>query len=134
MKKVLIGLLIALLVGCSQGRTQKNASTSGNSISVFPKILALKDGKKESAQIDIYGQEFEKLKKLCIESDKDLAGMIDSIVKKEKAYGDNSATNLDTLKSFNDMAESGFERKPGKCMEIYLTLNNNLKELNESNK
>jgi hypothetical protein len=129
MKKLFTGLLVVLLVSCSaNARTQQNSSPSGNETLDFPKGLALKDGKRESVQIDVYRQEFKKLKKLCVENDGDLAGMIYTIAKKGKAAGYNWSTNLDTLKSFVEMAESGFERKPARCMQIYLMLHKDLQE------
>lgn len=136
MKKVLIGLLIALLAGCSvQGRTQQNPSTSGNQTTDFPKALALKDGKTESAQIDIYRQEFEKFKKLCVENEDTLAGMVYAFTKKNKAAGFDWSTNLDTLQSFIQTAESGFKRKPVRCIQVYQIYLQDLQESSsQSNK
>jgi hypothetical protein len=129
MKKVFIALLVALLVGCSaNARTQQKSATKANETIDFPKALALKDGKKQPAEIDVYRQEFEKLKKLCVENDGDLAGMIYTIAKKGKAAGYKWSTNIDTLQSFVQMAESGFERKPARCMEVYLVLRKDLQE------
>jgi hypothetical protein len=136
MNKFFTGFLVVLLVGCSaNARIQQNSSTSDSETLDFPKGLAMKDGQTESGQIDVYREEFKKLKKLCVENDGDLAGMIYTIAKKGKAAGYNWSTNLDTLKSFVEMAESGFERKPGRCMQIYLMLHKDLQEeLRESNK
>jgi hypothetical protein len=120
MKKVFIGLLVALLVGCSaNARTQQKSAASGNKTIDFPKALALKDGKKELAQVAVYREEFEKFKKLCVENEDTLAGMIHAFTKKAKASGDDWSTNLDTLKSFVQSAESGFERKPARCIQVY---------------
>jgi hypothetical protein len=135
MKKLFAGLLVVLVVGCSvQARTQQNSSTSGNQKIDFPRALALKDGKKEPAQFDVYKQEFEKVKKLCVENDETLAGMVYAYTKKSKAAGYDWSTNLETLQSFVEMAESGFERKPGRCMEIYLALGKDLQEESKSSK
>lgn len=129
MKKVFIALLVALLVGCStNARTQQKSSTKASETIDYPKALALKDGKKQPAEIDVYKQQFQKLEKLCIENDGDLAGMIYTIAKKGKAAGYEWSTNIDTLNSFIQMAESGFERKPARCMEVYLALNKDLQE------
>lgn len=129
MNKVFIGLLVALLVGCSaNARTQQKSAASGNETIDFPKALALKDGRTQSAQVDVYRQQFQKLKKLCVESDGDLAGMIYTNAKKGKAAGYKWSTNIDTLNSYVQMAESGFERKPGRCMSIYTALNESLRE------
>ncbi|MCC5625872.1 hypothetical protein [Nostoc sp. CHAB 5715] len=129
MKKLFAGLLVALLVGCSvQARTQQNPSTKASETIDYPKALALKDGKKQPTEIDVYKQQFQKLEKLCIENDGDLAGMIYTIAKKGKAAGYEWSTNIDTLNSFIQMAESGFERKPAHCMEVYLALNKDLQE------
>jgi hypothetical protein len=134
MKKVFITLLVALLVGCSaNARTQQKSSTSGKSATDFPKALALKDGKKESAQVDVYRQEFEKFKKLCIENDDVLAGMIHAHTKKSKAAGYEWATNLDTLQSFALSAQS-FERKPGFCIQVYQTYDESLKDESSESK
>ncbi|WP_089131655.1 hypothetical protein [Tolypothrix sp. NIES-4075] len=120
MKKLFAGLLVVLVVGCSvQARTQQNSSTSGNQKIDFPRALALKDGKKEPAQFDVYKQEFEKFKKLCVENDETLAGMVYASTKKSKAAGYKWSTNLDTMQSFIQMAESGFERKPVRCINVY---------------
>lgn len=122
MKKFFITLLVALLVGCSSNaRTQQNTTTSGNQATDFPAALALKDGLTESAQVDVYRQEFEKFKKLCVENDDTLAGMVYAFTKKSKAAGFDWSTNLDTLQSFVQAAESGFERKPGLCIQVYQT-------------
>jgi hypothetical protein len=136
MKKLLAGLLVVLLVGCSaNARTQQKSSTSGNGTIDYPKALAFMDGRKQPAEIDFYRQQFQKLEKLCIENDGDLAGMIHIIAKKGKAAGYKWSTNIDTLNSFVQMAESGFERKPARCMEVYLALNKDLQEeLSESSK
>ncbi|MHC5860890.1 hypothetical protein [Nostoc sp.] len=120
MKKVFTTLLVALLVGCSaNARTQQNSSTSGNQKLDFPKALALTDQKKEPAQIAVYRQEFEKLKKLCVENDHDLAGMVYAITTRSKTAGYKWSTNLDTIQSFAQTAESGFQRKPVRCIEVY---------------
>lgn len=120
MKKVFIALLVALLVGCSaNARTQQKSSASSNKTIDYPKALALKDGKKEPAQIDVYRQEFENLKKPCLENDETLAGMVYAFTKKAKASGDEWSTNLDTMKSFSQSAESGFKRKPALCIQVY---------------
>jgi hypothetical protein len=133
MKKLLAGLLV-VLVGCSaNARTQQKSSTSSNQKIDFPKALALKDGRKQPEEIDVYRQQFQKLEKLCIENGSDLAGMIYTIAKKGKAAGYEWSTNIDTLNSFVQMAESGFERKPARCMEVYSALNKDLQEeLSES--
>jgi hypothetical protein len=129
MKKFFTGLLVVLLVGCSvNARTQQKSAASGNETIDFPNALALKDGNKESAQVAVYRQQFQKLKKLCVESDADLAGMIYTNAKKGKAAGYKWSTNIDTLNSYVQMAESGFERKPGRCMSIYAALNKSLQE------
>lgn len=129
MKKLFAGLLVALLVGCSaNARTQQNPSTSGNQKIDFPKALASKDGRKQPAEIDVYRKQFQKLEKLCVENDESLAGMIYTIAKKGKAAGYEWSTNIDTLNSFVQMAESGFERKPARCMEVYLALHKDLQE------
>lgn len=128
MKKLLAGLLILLLLGCSaNARTQQKSSTSSKGETDFPKALALKDGKTEPTQVDVYRQEFEKFKKLCIENDDTLAGMVYAFTKKSKAAGDDWATNLDTLQSFAQSAQS-FERKPGLCIQVYQTYVEGLKE------
>jgi hypothetical protein len=120
MKKVFIALLVALLVGCSaNARTQQKPSTKASETIDYPKALALKDGKKQPAEIDVYRQEFEKFKKLCVESDGDLAGLVYAFTKKAKASGDEWSTNLDTMQSFAQSAESGFERKPVRCIQVY---------------
>ena len=120
MKKLFASLLVMSLVGCSvQARTQQNPSTSGNQKIDFPKALALKDGKKQPAEIDVYRQEFEKFKKPCLENDETLAGMVYAYTKKSKASGDEWSTNLDTMQSFAQSAESGFERKPARCIQVY---------------
>ena len=120
MKKLFAGLLVALLVGCSvQARTQQKPSTKASETIDYPRALALKDGKKQPAQFDVYRQEFEKLKKPCLENDETLAGMVYAFTKKAKASGDESSTNLDTMQSFAQSAESGFERKPARCIQVY---------------
>lgn len=120
MKKVFIALLVALLVGCSaNGRTQQKSSAKASETIDYPKALALKDGKKQPAEIDVYRQEFEKFKKLCIEYEQTLADMVYTFTKKNKVAGYEWSTNLDTLNSFIEMAESGFERKPARCMDVY---------------
>jgi hypothetical protein len=120
MKKLFAGLLVALLVGCSvQARTQQKPSTKTLETIDYPTVLALKDGKKQPAEIDVYRQEFEKLKKPCLENDETLAGMVYAFTKKAKASGDEWSTNLDTMKSFAESAESGFERKPARCIQVY---------------
>ncbi|BAY10645.1 hypothetical protein [Calothrix sp. NIES-2098] len=128
MKKAFITLLVTLLVGCSaNARTQQKSSTSGNETIDFPKALALRDGKTQPAQVAVYREEFEKFKKLCVESRADLAGMVYSIAKKGKAAGYKWSTNLDTLKSFALSAES-FDRKPGRCFQVYQTYLESLQE------
>jgi hypothetical protein len=120
MKKVFIPLLVALLVGCSaNARTQQKSSTKANETIDYPKVLALKDGKKQPAEIEVYRQEFKNLKKPCLENDETLAGMVYAFTKKAKASGDESSTNLDTMQSFAQSAESGFERKPVRCIQVY---------------
>ncbi|MFS0520201.1 hypothetical protein ACEYW6_36760 [Nostoc sp. UIC 10607] len=120
MKKLLAGLLVVLLVGCSaNARTQQNPSAKANETIDYPFALALKDGKKQPAEIDVYRQEFKKFKKLCIEYEQTLADMVYTFTKKAKASGDEGSTNLDTLQSFIQTAESGFERKPAHCIQIY---------------
>lgn len=129
MKTVFITLLAALMVGCSaNARTEQKSSTSSKSETDFPKALALKDGKTESESVDVYREEFEKFKKLCIENDDTLAGMVYAYTKKNKAAGFNWSTNLDTLQSFAQSAES-FERKPGRCIQVYQTYVESLKAL-----
>ncbi|HYX16619.1 MAG TPA: hypothetical protein VE944_20070 [Nostoc sp.] len=120
MKKVFIALLVALLVGCSgNARTQQKSSTKANETIDYPRALALKDGKKQPEEIDVYRQEFENLKKPCLENDETLTGMVYAFTKKAKASGDESSTNLDTMQSFAQSAESGFERKPALCIQVY---------------
>lgn len=120
MKKLFASLLVVLLVGCSvQARTQQNRSTKASGTIDYPKALASKDGKKQPAEIDVYRQEFEKLKKPCLENDETLAGMVYAFTKKAKASGDEWSTNLDTMQSFAQSAESGFERKPARCIQVY---------------
>lgn len=120
MKKVFIALLVALLVGCSaNARTQQKSSTKASETIDYPKVLALKDGKKQPEEIDVYRQEFENLKKPCLENDETLAGMVYAFTKKAKASGDEWSTNLDTMKSFSQSAESGFKRKPALCIQVY---------------
>ncbi|MCC5633989.1 hypothetical protein LC613_42020 [Nostoc sphaeroides CHAB 2801] len=135
MKKVFIALLLALLLGCSaNARTQQKSSAKASGTTDFPRALALKDGKKEPAQFDVYRQEFEKFKKLCVENDDDLAGMVYAYTKKNKAAGYDWSTNLDTMQSFVEMAESGFERKPVRCIQVYQLHLQNLQELNQPSK
>ena len=120
---------MVLLDGCSaQARTEKNPSTKASETIDYPKALALKDGRKQPKEIDVYRQQFQKLEKLCVENDGDLAGMIYTIAKKGKASGYEWSTNIDTLNSFVQMAESGFERKPARCIQVYLVLNKDLQE------
>ncbi len=120
MKKIFITLLVALLFGCSaNARTQQKLNTKANETIDYPKALALKDGKKEPAQVDVYRQQLEKFKKLCVENNDELAGMVYAYTKKSKAAGDKWSTNLDTMQSFIQTAESGFERKPVRCIQVY---------------
>ncbi len=134
MKKLFAGLLVVLLVGCSaNARTQQKSSTFSKGATDFPKALALKDGKTESSQVDVYRQEFEKFKKLCVENDDILAGMIHAFTKKNKAAGFDWSTNLDTLQSFAQSAQS-FERKPGLCIQVYQTYVESLPEESSESK
>lgn len=129
MKKLFAGLLVALLLGCSaNARTQQKSSTSGKAAIDFPKLLASKDGKTESESVDIYRQEFEKFKKLCVEEPELLADMIHTFTIKSKAQGYKGSTYLKTLQSFIQTAESGFERKPGSCIQLYKTYLDSLQE------
>lgn len=134
MKKLLAGLLVVLLVGCSaNARTQQNSSTSGKAAIDFPKALALKDGNTQPAQVEVYRKQFETFKKLCVENDETLAGMIYAHSKKSKAAGYKWATNIDTLNSFVLSAQS-FERKPGRCIQVYQTYEESLKDESSDSK
>ncbi|WP_016952168.1 hypothetical protein [Anabaena sp. PCC 7108] len=131
MKKIIIGLLVAILAGCtSVKQSQKETSEVERKISEKPmsQNLAILDGKKDPASLELYDKEFKKLKNLCFEDEKTLGTMIFSIAKMGKEAGYEWSTNLDTLKSFVQMAESGFERKPAQCMQIYTMLNKQYKE------
>jgi hypothetical protein len=123
MSKIIIYLLIASLVGCAGTKTQNSSSTSSkNSDMAIGEKLALLDGKKEPSEIKIYSDEFKKLQNLCLEDNETLGAMVFGIAKKGKEAGYKWSTNLDTLKSFVEMAESGFERKPAQCTQIYSML------------
>lgn len=129
MKKLFAGLLLALLISCSANtRTQQNSSTSGKAVIDFPKLLASKDGKTQSESVDVYRQEFEKFKKLCVEDQEILAAMIHTFTIKSKAQGYKGSTYLKTLQSFIQTAESGFERKPASCIQLYKTYLDSLQE------
>ncbi|BAZ50504.1 hypothetical protein NIES4103_31200 [Nostoc sp. NIES-4103] len=122
MKKVFIALLVVLL-GCSANTRTRQVSAKTNKKIDFPTALALKDGVTEPAQVDVYRQEFEKLKKLCIEDDDTLTDMVYTTAKKLKKISYNLSPNLNTLKFFTQLAESEFEHKPVPCIEFYFILN-----------
>jgi preprotein translocase subunit SecF len=127
MKKYLVVCLITgLLIGCA-GEKTSSTSTSSNEKIDFAKGLAVKDGKSKPSEIEVYRQRLDQLKKLCIESEDNLAGMVYANAKQGKEAGFEWSTNIDTLNSYIQMAESGFERKPGRCLDIY----SRLKESNE---
>ncbi|MEA5617685.1 hypothetical protein VB711_07525 [Cronbergia sp. UHCC 0137] len=121
MKMFITGLMTAILVGCAGSKTPSTPVSSNEKID-FAKGLALKDDKREAADIAVYRQKLDKLKTLCFESEDKLAGMIYANAKQNKAAGFDWSTNIDTLNSYIQMAESGFERKPGSCLEIYSRL------------
>jgi hypothetical protein len=130
---VVVGLMTALLVGCAGTQTSSTPNSDNEKID-FAKALALKDGKRESSEIEVYRQGLDKLKKLCVESEESLAGMVYANAKQGKAAGFEWSTNIDTLNSYIEMAESGFERKPGRCLEIYSRLKETQEESSKSKK
>lgn len=129
MSKIVICLLFASLIGCTGVKSQNspNATSKKTDMSVGQK-LALLDGKKEPSETEIYNKEFKNLQSLCVEDEESLGAMVFGIAKKGKEAGYKWSTNLDTLKSFVEMAESGFERKPAQCTQIYSTLRKDYEE------
>ena len=130
---VVLGMITALLLGCAGVQTSSTPKSDQEKID-FAKGLALKDGKRNSSEIEVYRQRLDKLKKLCVESEDNLAGMVYSNAKQGKAAGFEWSTNIDTLNSYIEMAESGFERKPGRCLEIYSRLKESNEDPSKSNK
>lgn len=107
MSRIIIYLLIASLMGCAGAKTQNSSKTSSKKLDMpTGHKLALLDGKKEPSEVEIYSNEFKKLQSLCIEDDESLGAMVFGIAKKGKEAGYEWSTNLDTLKSFVQMAES----------------------------
>jgi hypothetical protein len=137
MNRIVVCLLIALLAGCTGVKQSHSDSKEASKKPEMPmgQKLALLDGKKDSAQIEIYSEEFQKLQGLCVEDEESLGAMIFGVAKMGKQAGYKWSTNLDTLKSFVQMADSGFERKPGQCVEIYSTLRKDyLEEASQNDK
>ena len=65
---VVLGMITALLLGCAGVQTSSRPKSDQEKID-FAKGLALKDGKRNSSEIEVYRQRLDKLKKLCVESE-----------------------------------------------------------------
>ncbi len=129
MSKIFICLLITSLIGCTGVKSQNSPNTVSKKTDMpVGQKLALLDGKKEQSEIVVYSKKFKKLQSLCVEDEESLGAMVFGIAKKGKETGYKWSTNLDTLKSFVEMAESGFERKPAQCTQIYSMLRKSYEE------
>ncbi|MBE9058511.1 hypothetical protein [Sphaerospermopsis sp. LEGE 08334] len=136
MKKIIIGLLTIILTGCTSVKeSEKSTSEVERKISEKPmsENLAILDGKKDPASLELYDKEFKKLKNLCFEDEREIGLMIFKITKFEKEAGYTTYSNFDTLQSFKSIAESYFNRKRGECIQVYIDMTKEYKKEKDEN-